>query len=105
MSSLLEANCSTDRGSGAARRRLWCMVAGYERNDAGTLGAVLLPLTTLPKEVAGNELFIAEHGEHNMLFEAITWLNFIADFVITKTKHKRKPLIVYNIAQMMEKLC
>ena len=74
------------------------MVAGYERNDAGTLGAVLLPLTTVPKEVA-------EHGERNMLFEAITWLNLIADFVITKTKHKRKPLIVYDIAQMMEKLC
>ena len=62
MSSRLEANSSTDWGSGAARRRLWCMVAGYERNDAGILGAVLLPLTTLPKEVAGNELFIAEHG-------------------------------------------
>ena len=88
MSSRLEANSSTDWRSRAATRRLWGMVAGYKRNDAGTLGAVLLSLKTVPKEVAGNELFIAEHGERNMLFEAITWLNLIADFVITKPKQK-----------------
>ena len=89
------------------------MVAGLQRRAVhvikgmmlGLWGLFFLPLTTLPKEVAGNELFIAEHGERNMLFEAITWLNLIADFVITKTKHKRKPLIVYDSAQMMEKLC
>ena len=63
------------------------MVAGLQRRAVhvikgmmlGLWGLFFLPLTTLPKEVAGNELFIAEHGERNMLFEAITWLNLIAD--------------------------